>query len=81
MEKVIAISKMLGEENEKRLKDAFTDLLIEQIKDDMENMSDYLIDWEELMDEIRNELKDEFRERVRSQYTKIAEEKLTEIFK
>lgn len=80
MEKILAITKLLGEENEKRFKDAVTDLLIEQVKDDLENMSNYLIDWEELFDEIRAEIKEEFREKVRTKYMKAAEEKLSEVF-
>ena len=38
MEELLAITKVLGEENEKRFKDAVTDLLIEQVKDDLENL-------------------------------------------
>lgn len=68
-----AITKVLGEANEKRLKDAITDLLIEQFKDDLANMSNYLIDWEEFFDEIINEIKDEFRKKVREKYLKVAE--------
>ena len=81
MEELLAITKVLGEENEKRFKDAVTDLLIEQVKDDLVNLSNYLIDWEELFDEIRNEIKDEFRKKVREKYLKVAEEKLSEVFK
>ena len=50
MEELLAITKVLGEENAIRFKDAVTDLLIEQVKDDLENLSNYLIDWEELFD-------------------------------
>ena len=57
MDNLLAITKVLGEENGKRFKDAVTDLLIEQVKDDLENMSNYLIDWEELFEEIRAEIK------------------------
>lgn len=80
MENLLAITKLLGEENEKRLKDAVTDLLIEQVKDDLLNMSNYLIDWEELFGEIRAEIKDEFGSKVRAKYLKVAEEKLSEVF-
>ena len=45
MEKLLAITKLLGEENENRLKDAVTDLLIEQVKGDLHSISHYLIDW------------------------------------
>lgn len=81
MERLLAITNVLGEENEKRFKDAVTDLLIEQVKDDLENMSNYLIDWEELFEEIRNEIKEDFREKIREKYIKIAEDKLTEVFR
>lgn len=80
MEELLAITKVLGEENAIRFKDAVTDLLIEQVKDDLENLSNYLIDWEELFDEIRAEIKEEFREKVRTMYMKAAEQKLSEVF-
>lgn len=76
MESLSAIAKVLGEENEKRLKAAVTDLLIEQVKGDLDNMCHYLIDWEELFEEIRDEIKEEFREK----YIKVAEEKLSVVF-
>lgn len=81
MEELLAITKVLGEENEKRFKDAVTDLLIEQVKDDLVNLSNYLVDWEELFDEIRTEIKEEFRAKLREKYVKVAEEKLSEVFK
>ena len=80
MEELLAITKVLGEENAIRFKDAVTDLLIEQVKDDLENLSNYLIDWEELFDEIRAEIKEEFREKVRTMYMTAAEQKLSEVF-
>ena len=80
MEELLAITKVLGEENATRFKDAVTDLLIEQVKDDLENLSNYLIDWEELFDEIRAEIKEEFREKIRTKYMRIAEDKLSKIF-
>lgn len=81
MEELLAITKVLGEENEKRFKDAVTVLLIEQVKDDLVNLSNYLVDWEELFDEIRAEIKEEFRAKLREKYVKVAEEKLSEVFK
>lgn len=80
MEELLAITKVLGEVNEKRLKETVTDLLIEQVKGDLDNMCHYFIDWEELFDEIRNEIKEEFREKLRGKYIKVAEEKLSEVF-
>lgn len=80
MEEILTIAKILGEENERRLKAAITDLLIEQVKGDLDNMCHYLIDWEELFDEIRNEIKEEFRKKLQEKYIKVAEEKLSEVF-
>ena len=80
MEELLAITKVLGEENEKRFKDEVTDLLINQVKDDLSSMCNYLIDWEELFDEIREELKEEFKTRLREKYMRIAEDRLTELF-
>ena len=72
MDEILAITKVLGEENEKRFKDAITDLHIEQVRDDLENISNYLIDWEELIEEIKNEIKVEFQEKIRKKYPQIA---------
>lgn len=80
MDEILAITKVLGEENAKKLKNEITDLLIEQVRDDLANMSNYLIDWEELIEEIRNEVKEEFRGKIREKYLRIAEEKLSEVF-
>lgn len=80
MEELLAITKVLGEENEKRFKDEVTDLLINQVKDDLSSMCNYLIDWEELFDEIREELKEEFKTRLREKYMRIAEDRLSKLF-
>lgn len=80
MEALLAITKILGEENEKRFKDTVTDLLIEQVKGDLDSICNYLIDWEELIEEIRNEIKVEFGEKIRERYLKVAEEKFSELF-
>lgn len=80
MEELLAITKVLGEENEKRFKAEVTDLLINQVKDDLSSMCNYLIDWEELFDEIREELKEEFKTRLREKYMRIAEDRLSKLF-
>lgn len=80
MKELTKIAKLLGEKNEKRLKDGITDLMLEEIKSDLKNNSFYLIDFDELFDEIRDEIKDELKSKIRSRYIKMAEEKFSEMF-
>ena len=47
MEELTKIAKLLGEDNEKRLKDKITDLLIQRVDEDLNDMCTYLIDFEE----------------------------------
>ena len=80
MEELSKIAKLLGEDNEKKLKDGITDLILEEIESDLENNSFYLIDFDEMLDEIRDEIKNELKSKVRSRYMKLAEEKFSEMF-
>lgn len=80
MENLSAFAKLLGEENEKRFRDSITDKLIKQATDDMKRTCGYLIDWEELVDDIYDELKQEVKEKIRKKYMDNLESKLENIF-
>lgn len=56
-----------------------TDKMIEQVADDMERMCGYLIDWEELIDDIYDELKQEAKEKIRKKYMDNLESKLEDV--
>ena len=74
------LAKLLGEENEKRLKSSITDLLIEQVSDELRDNYDFLIDYEYLFNEVIDEIKEEFKNRVREKYMGIMDEKFSELF-
>ena len=80
MEELTGIMKLLGEDNEKRLKDAITDLLINQFEDDLKNMTDYMFDYEEIFDEVRKEVKSVMKDKISRAYMKKAEIKFAELF-
>lgn len=56
--------RLLGEENEKRLKDAITDMLIDQVQKDLETADEYIIYYDKLFDEIRQEVERRVKEKV-----------------
>lgn len=80
MENLSKMAKLLGEENEKRLKDAITDLLINQFEDDLESMTDYMFDYDEIFDEVRKEIKSIMKDKISKVYLEKAEAKLNELF-
>lgn len=80
MEELTKIAKLLGEENEKKLRDSMTDILIERFEEDLNDMNCYLIDYEALFDEIRKEVKSVMKDKVTKMYMAKAEEKFSELF-
>lgn len=80
MKELVKIVELLGEENEKRLKDTITDLLIEQVENDLNDMSCYMIDYESLFDEIRDEVKNNLKTKFTKKYMEKAERKFSELF-
>lgn len=80
MEELTGIMKLLGEDNEKRLKDAITDLLINQFEDDLKNMTDYMFDYEEIFDEVRKEVRTVMKDKISRVYMKKMEVKFAELF-
>lgn len=80
MSKINELTKLLGENNERRLKDGITDLLLGQVEDELRDNYDYLIDYNHLFDEVIDEIREEFKSRVREKYIGMMEEKFSELF-
>ncbi len=74
------LAKLLGEENEKRLKSSITDLLIEQVADELRENYEFLIDYDHLFSEVIGEIEEEFKSRIREKYMGIMDEKFSELF-
>ncbi len=80
MEQIIPIAALLGEENLKRLKDGITDLLLEQVSQELNDMSVWLIDYESLLDEIREDLKADIKKKILPKYLEVVETKVDALF-
>ncbi len=80
MEEVMKIVTLLGEENVKRLRDGITDLLLEQVSQELNDMSVWLIDYESLLDEIREEVKADIKKKILPRYLETVEKKVEELF-
>lgn len=80
MKKLTKLATLLGEDNEKRFKDAMTDLLINQFEDDLQNMSEYMCDYEEIFDEVREEVATIMKNKIKMIYLEKAEAKFAELF-
>lgn len=81
MEELTALAKLLGEENEKRLKEEVTDILIDYIKTDLENTGMYLVDFEELTKEVASSIQEEIKEKYAEILRNNVEKKLQELMK
>lgn len=64
------IAKLLGEENEKRLQDAITDILIQQAEKDIEEKYkyDYIVAFDDIYDKVKNKIAKEFEEKLVAKY-------------
>lgn len=80
MEELTKIAELLGEKNEKRLKDSITDLLIERVDEDLRDMCTYLFDFEDLFDQVRKDVEKDIKEMIAKKYMDKMEEKINELF-
>ena len=80
MENLSKMAKLLGEDNEKKLKDAITDLLINQFEDDLQSMGEYMFDYDEIFDEVRKEVKSIMKDKFSKAYLEKVEAKFNELF-
>ena len=78
-EELLNIVKLLGEENEKKLKDGITDLLLKRIEEDLDDISIYLMDLESMLDEIKKDIEKEAKEKIMKKYMDKLEEKLNDL--
>lgn len=82
MEELTMIAKLLGEKNEKRLKDGITDLLLQQVERDMEDkyQYDYIIAFDVIYDEVKRQIESEFKEKLIEKYRERMNVELKGIF-
>lgn len=80
MEKCLEVAKLLGEENVNRLRDTVTDLLIKRCEDELEDMTIYMIDYENLFEEVEKEVRAIVKDKIKQIYLTKAEDKISKLF-
>ena len=77
---LLNIVNLLGEENEKKLKDGITDLLLKRIEEDLNDIGVYLMDLEYMLDDIRKDIEKEAKEKIMKRYMDKLDKLITEKF-
>lgn len=82
MEELNMIVQLLGEDNEKRLKDGITDLLLRQVEKDLEDKYeyDYILAFENIYEEAKRTIEKEFKEKIIEKYRERMDIELDRIF-
>ena len=80
MEKCLEVAKLLGEENVNRLKDTVTDLLIKRCEDELDDMGIYMIDYENLFEEVEKEVRAIVKDKIMQIYLEKAKGKISKLF-
>ena len=68
MDSLSNLSSILGEENERKIKDGITNLIIQSVEDDLSTMGTYIIDYEDLFDRMRDEVEPEIMRIMAKRY-------------
>lgn len=76
---LLNIVKLLGEENEKKLRDGITDLILKRIEEDLEDINIYLMDLEAMLDDFRRDIEKEAKEKIMKKYMDKLEENLNDL--
>jgi len=80
MEKILKIAELLGEENAQKIKDEISEILLDYLKSDLGSMCDYIIDYEDLFEDVRKEVFANVRDKMVKKYTAEIEKKFDELF-
>lgn len=81
MSNISIIAELLGEENAQLLRNEITKMVLNHIECDLDEMEDYLIDFEDLFDEVRHEVFDNVKDKMIKKYTNEIEAKFEELIK
>lgn len=75
------IATLLGEDNEKRLKDGITDLLLRQVEMDLEDKYryDFILAFDDIYKDVKEEIEEEFREKLTKKYRQHLNKALKEV--
>lgn len=75
------VARLLGEDNEKRLRDGITDLLLRQVEMDLEDKYryDFILAFDDIYKDVKEEIEDEFKEKLTKKYRQHMNRALKEI--
>ena len=79
MENLTQIAQLLGEENEKKLKDGIVNLILKQVEEDLKDYTEWIVDPEDLRYEINEDVRKIVKEKVVKKYADKLESKFDEI--
>lgn len=82
MENLNSIINLLGGDNEKKLKDGITDLLLQQVERDLKDRYEYeyIIAFDTLFEEAKELIEKEFKEKLAEKYRERMNKELEKIF-
>ena len=81
MDGMLKIAELLGEDNAQKLKDGITEMLLDYVRANLENFSEYLLNFEKLFDEVCEEVSDKVKDKMIKKYTKEVGKKFEEAFR
>lgn len=75
------VARLLGKDNEKKLKDGITDLLLNKVEYDLDDKYryDYILAFDDIYKDVKEEIEEEFREKLAKKYRQHMNKKLKEI--
>jgi hypothetical protein len=80
MEELTKLATIIGEDNEKRLKDSITDLLIKRVEEDLENFQDWIVDLDYLYDQVNSEVYKIVKDKMVEKYLEKMNARIDEMF-
>ena len=83
MENLMGIARIIGEENEQKIKDGITNAILELVDRDLREFCkyEYVMNFEHLFDQIEREVEERVKERIIEMYAAKMEEKFAEWIK
>lgn len=80
MDGILKIAELLGEDNAQKLRDGITEMLLEHVRTNLDDLSDYLLKFEKLFEEVSDEVCDNVKDKMIKKYTKEVGKKFEESF-
>ena len=83
MSELSSVVELLGKDNEKRLKDGITDLLLQQFEHDLEDKYkyDYIVSFDSIFDEVKREIEEDLKMMMITAYKEKFEKRLEKLLR